>query len=202
MNEQFHVAASSPVNLHRPLARGTNLNHVLCYQEQRVVQNDWKVSWCNRILQWGAEHQKLSPAKKTILVSELLDGSLRLTLGPRVLSWTEVSARPSKPKPKSTTLTPGKPPLQAPSKPSLASLKTTGYQANLRPRTPGHECDTSNLVNPVTFSSWSDRVIAGLAAVGSLAYGSVLLLQETRIAVQVITERAATVHARAESSSH
>ena len=44
-------------------------------------------------------------------------------------------------------------------------------------------------------------VIAGLAAVGSLAYGSVLLLQETRIAVQVITERAATVHARAEVST-
>ncbi len=40
-------------------------------------------------------------------------------------------------------------------------------------------------------------VFAGLSAVGALVYGSVLLLSETRIAVQVITERAATVHARA-----
>jgi len=30
LNEQFHVAASSPANLHRPLPPGTNLNHILC----------------------------------------------------------------------------------------------------------------------------------------------------------------------------
>lgn len=43
-------------------------------------------------------------------------------------------------------------------------------------------------------------VLAGLVAVGSLVYGSVLLLRETRIAVQVLSERAATVRARASSS--
>ena len=42
-------------------------------------------------------------------------------------------------------------------------------------------------------------VIAGLVAVGSLVYGSALLLRETRIAVQVLSERAATVRARAKS---
>ncbi len=39
-------------------------------------------------------------------------------------------------------------------------------------------------------------VFAGLVAVGSLVHGSVLLLRETRIAVQVISERAATVRER------
>lgn len=38
---------------------------------------------------------------------------------------------------------------------------------------------------------------AGLVAVGALVYGSILLLRETRIAVQVITDRVATVTARA-----
>jgi chloramphenicol 3-O-phosphotransferase len=41
-------------------------------------------------------------------------------------------------------------------------------------------------------------VIAGLLAVGALVYGSALLLRETRIAVQVISERTATVRERME----
>ena len=83
LNEQFHVVARSPVDLHRSLPRGLNPNHVLCYQEQRVVQNDWTVSWCNRIFQLGPEHQNLSLARKKILVSELLDETIRLTSGAR-----------------------------------------------------------------------------------------------------------------------
>jgi transposase len=114
LNEQFHVEARSPANLHRAVPRGMILEHVLCYQEQRVVQNDWTVSWCNRILQLGVEHQKLSLARKRIMVSELLDGTLRLTFGPRLLSWTEVSARPTTAKP--TTKPPS--PTKAPYKPA------------------------------------------------------------------------------------
>ena len=113
LNEQFHVVARSSVNLHRSLPRGLNLDHVLCYQEQRVVQNDWTVSWCNRIFQLGPEHQKLSLARKKILVSELLDGTIRLTSGARSLSWKEVSARPPKvtpkPKPPASNKAPYKP---------------------------------------------------------------------------------------------
>ena len=40
-------------------------------------------------------------------------------------------------------------------------------------------------------------VVAGLVAVGALAHGSVVLVRETRIVVQVLQERAASVHARA-----
>jgi hypothetical protein len=40
-------------------------------------------------------------------------------------------------------------------------------------------------------------ICAGVIAVGSLVRGSTLLLRETQIAVQVVTDRAATLHARA-----
>ena len=40
-------------------------------------------------------------------------------------------------------------------------------------------------------------VVAGLLALGALIYGSVVLMRETRIVVQVLQERAASVHARA-----
>lgn len=57
---------------------------------------------------------------------------------------------------------------------------------------------------PMSFDTLSGgllfvAVAAGLFAVGSLIYGSVLLLRDTRIAVQILTERAATLHARAGS---
>ncbi len=98
LNEQFHVVARSPANLHRLIPRSMKLDHVLCFQEQRVVQNDWTISWCNRIFQLSAEHQKLSLPRKKIMVSELLDGTIRLTFGTRVLTWAEVSTRPSRTK--------------------------------------------------------------------------------------------------------
>jgi transposase len=112
LNERFHVAARSSVDLHRSVPRGLKLDHVLCYQESRVVQNDWTVSWCNRIFQLGVEHQKLSLARQKILVSELLDGTLRLTSKGRLLSWTEVSLRPSKAKAKPTATATGKAPYK------------------------------------------------------------------------------------------
>ena len=94
MNTRFHVEARSPEDVHRNVPRGTKLEHVLCYEESRVVQNDWTVSWCNRILQLDRQHQKLVLARKKILVSELLDGTLRLTYRGIELSWWELPSKP------------------------------------------------------------------------------------------------------------
>ncbi len=69
LNERFHVEARSPTDLHRSVPRGVKLEHVLSYQEQRTVQNDWTVSWYNRIFQVHESHQKLTLARKKILVS-------------------------------------------------------------------------------------------------------------------------------------
>lgn len=98
LNLRFSVEARSSANLHRAVPQGINLDHVLSYQEQRVVQNDWTVPWCNRIFQLSVAHQKLALARKKILVSELLDGTIRLTYRGRLLSWSEISERPSKAK--------------------------------------------------------------------------------------------------------
>jgi len=104
LNERFSVEARSAADLHRPLARGVKLEYVLSYQEERVVQNDWTVSWCNRLFQLADRHQKLSLARKKILVSELLDGTIRLTSRGESLSWTELPERPASRKPKAREL--------------------------------------------------------------------------------------------------
>lgn len=96
LNERFTVAAREQADVHRSLGRGVKLKHVLSFQEERVVQNDWTVSWCNRHFQLSAEHQKLSLAKKRIMVSELLDGTIRLTYRGRELKRDELTERPSR----------------------------------------------------------------------------------------------------------
>lgn len=95
LNDRFSVAARSEADLHRPLGRGVRLEHVLSYQEERVVQNDWTLSWCNRIFQLDDRHRKLSLARKKILVSELLDGTIRLTSRGENLRWIELPERPA-----------------------------------------------------------------------------------------------------------
>lgn len=116
LNERFHAPARSETDLHRSVPRGVRLEHVLCYQEQRVVQNDWTVSWCNRIFQLDERHQKLALARKKILVSELLDGQIRLTHQTRELIWIELPARPATARPK----TPPTEPTKSPYKPAAS----------------------------------------------------------------------------------
>ncbi len=112
LNARLHITMRSPSNLHRPVPRVLTLDHVLCYQEQRVVQNDGTVSWCNRICPLGVAHQKLPLIRQKILVSELLDGTMRLTWKGRPLSLTEVRTRPSKAQTKPTTRATTKAPHQ------------------------------------------------------------------------------------------
>ena len=56
LNGRFTVEASSPTDMHRRLPREVKLDRVLSFQEQRVVQNDWTVSWRNRYFQLSSQH--------------------------------------------------------------------------------------------------------------------------------------------------
>lgn len=112
MNNKFHVEARSPANVHRKLRREINLRHVLCYREERVVQNDWTVSWCNRFFQLDEAHHKLSLAKKAIEVNELLDGTIRLVYRGKELQWRELVERVPAINKKRPPTTPTKPPYK------------------------------------------------------------------------------------------
>ncbi len=56
--------------------------------------------------------QRTRPAVGYSIVSELLDGTLRLTFGAHILAWTEVSTRPLKPKPEPRPPAPNQPPYK------------------------------------------------------------------------------------------
>lgn len=97
-NEQFQYPAAQPADLHRSVPRGVRLEHVLSFQEQRQVRNDWTISWRNRCFQLTEANQKLALARQRILVCEHLDGSLHLWFRKRELTWLELPERPQRPK--------------------------------------------------------------------------------------------------------
>jgi transposase len=115
LNERYRVIPKSKVDVHRRVPRGVILEHVLCHREERLVQNDWTVSWRNRVLQIAELHQRLALARRKIEVSELLDGRLRLTWRGRELSWREL---PERPRPVRVSKTPSPTKTRRPHKPA------------------------------------------------------------------------------------
>lgn len=109
LNEQFQYAAAEPADLHRRLPRGLRLEHVLSVQEQRMVRNDWTISWRNRCFQLTEANQKLALAGQRILVCEHLDGTLHLWFRKRELPWLELPERPPRTKAAAKTSASSKP---------------------------------------------------------------------------------------------
>jgi transposase len=96
LDRRYAIQPADEQDLHRALPAETNLEEVLCVQEERVVGQDWCVRWNNRWLQIGAEHASLKLPRRRVLIKQLADGQ-RLLLehqGQR-LSCTELSGRPA-----------------------------------------------------------------------------------------------------------
>ena len=72
---------------------------MLCWEDERVVQRDWTVSWQGRYFQIDQEHEALCLVGKKITVRELRDGTIQLLSIDQKLHGTELSERP-KPKPR------------------------------------------------------------------------------------------------------
>lgn len=94
MNRRFTVAARERGDLHRTIPAGLPLKDVLCFEEPRVVQNDWTVRWRHRYFQINRQHETLQLAKRTIMVRERLDGRVALLYRGRRLQFRECAVRP------------------------------------------------------------------------------------------------------------
>ena len=103
LNRRFTLAAADGGDLHRPIPVGVQLKEVLCFEEPRVVQNDWTVLWRTRCFQIGKQHEALHLAKRTITVRERLDKSIALLHEGRPLRFLELTERPVPPPPPVST---------------------------------------------------------------------------------------------------
>jgi hypothetical protein len=102
LNRRFCVEPAQPADVHRSVPR--NLNEALGWEEERVVQRDWTVSWQGRYFQIHQKHEHLCLVGKKITLRELRDGTIQLLSSDQKLQGTELSERPKpKPRPKVAT---------------------------------------------------------------------------------------------------
>jgi hypothetical protein len=93
-NRKFEVKAASQSDVHRKAPR--DLNEVLSWQEERVVQRDWTVVHERRWYQLERQHEAMSLAGKKVMVRKLRDGTVQLERGGKKLRMRELNARPER----------------------------------------------------------------------------------------------------------
>lgn len=98
LNEKFAKAPASDIDFHRPIPRAINLADVFCFEQYRVVQNDWTIRHRNRHYQISEANAALPKPKDKVLVRTRLDGTLHILykdqrLKCRALNKTELKER-------------------------------------------------------------------------------------------------------------
>jgi hypothetical protein len=94
LNRRFQREAASPADVHRGVPR--NLDEVLSWEEERVVQRDWTVACEGRWHQVERGHEPLSLAGKKVLVRTLRDGRVQLVHRGQKLRWRALPEQPQR----------------------------------------------------------------------------------------------------------
>jgi hypothetical protein len=84
-NRQFAREAASPLDVHRGVPR--NLNEVLSWEEERVVQRDWTVGCAGKRYQLDRQHEGLSLVRRKVIVRTLRSGQVQLVYRGQLLQW-------------------------------------------------------------------------------------------------------------------
>jgi len=84
-HRRFGRVAASPVDVHRDVPR--NLNEVLSWEEERVVQGDWTVACGGQRYQLDRQHEALSLVRRKVIVRTLRNGRVQLVYRGKPLQW-------------------------------------------------------------------------------------------------------------------
>ena len=90
-NKKYSVKAAKEVNLHQPAPPMKQLKQILCIKEERILRNDFTISYNN---QWYQITENIR-AKK-VIVEERLDGSIHLSHQEKSLTFEEITTLPVK----------------------------------------------------------------------------------------------------------
>jgi len=88
-NKRFSVRPREKEDFHRPLAKGLDLDAILCIKTQRTLRNDFTVAYNRKLYQ---VEDKIHAAK--VMVQERIDGSMRIYHKDRALRFKEITTRP------------------------------------------------------------------------------------------------------------
>ena len=93
-NRRFGVEPSSPAEVHNKAPR--NLDEILSWEEERVVQRDWTVACGKHYYQLDRQHERLSLVRRKIVVRTLRSGQVQLAYRGAKLRWKELPGRPQR----------------------------------------------------------------------------------------------------------
>jgi hypothetical protein len=93
-NRQFGRSAASAHDAHR--SRPRNLDEVLSWEAERVVQADWTVSWEGKWYQLDRQHEALSLVRRKVVVRRLREGGQQIEYRGKKLKWRLLPARPER----------------------------------------------------------------------------------------------------------
>lgn len=94
LNARFGRQPRSSQDLHRPVPEGLTLREVLCFEQERSIQNDWTVRYKSRVFQILAENKPLPKASQRVVVRELLDGTLQILYRDKPLAFKPIPVPP------------------------------------------------------------------------------------------------------------
>jgi hypothetical protein len=91
-NRRFNVEAASSTDVHRAVPR--DMDEVLGWEEERVVQGDWTVACGGRWYQLDRQHEALNLMRRKVIVRTLRDGRVQLVYRGGKLKWRALPGRP------------------------------------------------------------------------------------------------------------
>ncbi len=93
LNAKFAVAPLEDEDYHRPVPKGLKLEDVFCFEELRVLQNDWTIRHENHYYQILKDNTPLPKPKDKILVRTRLDGTVHLLYRDKPLAFRPISVK-------------------------------------------------------------------------------------------------------------
>lgn len=88
-NKRFSVRPREKEDFHRPLAKGLDLDAILCIKTQRALRHDFTVAHNRKLYQ---VEDKIHASK--VIVQDRINGSMRIYHKDRALRFKEITARP------------------------------------------------------------------------------------------------------------
>ena len=93
-NRSYAIEPAEPVDVHKPLLPGHDLDAILSFQTTRQVQNDFTVRYKNRFFQIEPEQRVRVYRKSNVMVHLRLDGTIRLVSKGHSLKFHPIPGRP------------------------------------------------------------------------------------------------------------
>jgi len=93
LNEKFAQAPLEQEDYHRLLPKGLKLDDIFCFEEYRVVQNDWTIQYKNLYYQILKGNKPLPKPKDKILVRIHIDDHMQLLYRGKPLDFRPISVK-------------------------------------------------------------------------------------------------------------